>query len=61
MYQLTTELADDLRRQRLADAARQRLAQRLLTFRRATRRTGRRAARAVIRCAPVDPGSGCGD
>jgi hypothetical protein len=42
MHQLTTEqLADDLRRQRLACATQQRPARRLLSLRRVTRRADR--------------------
>jgi hypothetical protein len=42
MYQLTTQqLADDLRRQQLADAEQQRTAQHLLALRRAISRTER--------------------
>jgi hypothetical protein len=44
MYQLT-QLASEVHRQRLASAAQQRPAQRLLGNRRATRRTGAHAPR----------------
>jgi hypothetical protein len=51
MHQLATQqLADDRRRQQLADAAQQRPAQRLLALRRATRRA-ERAERRMHRAA----------